>query len=119
MRVLVVDDNQNAAEALAAFLAFEDMDIRVAFNGAEAISLALAWGPHVVIMDIAMPACNGFEAALALRQNVQTSGVAIIAFTAFDETEVRRHITDHEFDAYCQKGQAPAHLVALISNMTA
>lgn len=114
-RVLVVDDNKNAAEAMAAYLAFERMECRVAFGGVEAISIATAWVPHVIIMDISMPDCTGFEASLALRRDQRTSGIAIIAFTALDETEVLRHLTDHEFDGYCQKGQPPTHLLALIS----
>jgi two-component system OmpR family response regulator len=114
LRVLVVDDNHNAAEALAAFLAFERMDCRVAFGGLEAISMATAWIPHAIVMDISMPECTGFEAAFVLRQDLRTREIAIIAFTALDETEVRRHAVAGEFDGYCQKGQSPVHLTALI-----
>ncbi|AME28187.1 MULTISPECIES: response regulator [Burkholderiaceae] len=115
LRILVVDDNRNAAEAIAAYLSFEKMDCQTAFGGAQAISMAVAWSPHVIIMDISMPECNGFEAAPALRQDQRTHAIAIIAFTALDETGVLRHLTDHEFDGYCQKGQPPTHLLALIS----
>jgi CheY-like chemotaxis protein len=114
LRVLVVDDNHNGAEALAAYLTFERLDCRVAFGGHEAISIATAWIPHVVIMDISMPECTGVEAALALRQDPRTRGIAIIAFTALDETEVRRQAVESQFDGYCQKGQSPVHLIALI-----
>lgn len=82
LRVLVVDDNRNGAEALAAYLTFERMDCRVAFGGHEAIAVATAWIPQPVIMDISMPDCTGFEAALALRQDPRTHEIAIIAFTA-------------------------------------
>ena len=114
LRVLVVDDNQNAAEALASYLTLEEMDCQMAFGGTQAISVVITWQPHVIIMDISMPDCNGFEAALALRRDIRTCGIAIIAFTALDETEVHRHLTDHEFDGYCQKGQPPTSLVALV-----
>jgi two-component system OmpR family response regulator len=115
LRILIVDDNQNAAEALAAYLSFEKTDCRTAFGGLQAISVGVAWSPHVILMDISMPDCNGFEAALALRQDPRTCEIAIIAFTALDETEVLRHLTDHDFDGYFQKGQPPTHLLALIS----
>ncbi len=114
LRILVVDDNRNAAEALATYLSFEDIESRVAFGGAEAISIGSAWVPHVIVMDISMPVCNGVQAAYALRHNGRTSGIAMIAFTALDEAEVRRHLTDQEFDGYCQKGQTPANLLALV-----
>jgi two-component system, OmpR family, response regulator len=118
LRVLVVDDNQNAAEALAAYLAFERMQCRVAFGGVEAVSIGTTWIPHAIVMDISMPDCTGVEAATALRQDPRTCAVAIIAFTALDETEVRRLAGEGHFDGYCQKGQSPANLVALITTLT-
>jgi two-component system, OmpR family, response regulator len=113
-RVLVVDDNQNAAEALVTYLEFEGIEPRPAFGGAEAIALARSWLPDVIVMDISMPCCNGIEASRTLRDDATTRGIAIIAFTALDEEEVRRHLADHEFDGYCQKGQPPTTLLALI-----
>jgi two-component system OmpR family response regulator len=86
-------------------------------GGMEAVKVGVAWRPHVIVMDISMPRCNGFQAAVALRNDKRTRGIAIIAFTALDEMEVRRHLTDKEFDGYCQKGQGPAHLAALIDSL--
>ncbi|WP_256701175.1 response regulator [Caballeronia sordidicola] len=63
----MVDDNQNVAQALASYLTLEEVDCQLAFGGIEAISLGVLWQPHVVVMDISMPECNGFQAALALR----------------------------------------------------
>lgn len=117
LRVLVVDDNTNAAHALAMYLGFEDIECRLAYGGAEAVQIATDWLPHAIAMDISMPGCNGFQAATALRANARTCGIAIIAFTALDETEVRRYIVDHEFDGYCQKGKGPNHLVSLIMHL--
>jgi CheY-like chemotaxis protein len=113
-RVLVVDDNRDAAEAMATFLQCEDMEARTEFGGLDAIALAHQWVPDVILMDISMPACNGFEAARALRADARTRDIAIIAFTALDESEVRRHLADHEFDGYAQKGQSATALVELI-----
>jgi len=115
LRVLVVDDNHNAAEAMAAYLAFESMECRIAFGGLEAITIGIEWAPHVILMDISMPGCNGYEATFALRQDRRTSGTIILAFTALnDDAEVRKHLTDHSFDGYCQKGQPPSQLVTLL-----
>jgi two-component system OmpR family response regulator len=117
LRILVVDDNINAGEALGAYLGTKEMDCRLAFGGTEAVRAATAWLPHVIVMDISMPECNGYQAASALRHDARTSATAIIAFTALDESEVRRHLKDDEFDGYCQKGKGTDHLVALITQL--
>lgn len=118
LRVLIVDDNRDAAEALSAYLTFERMECRVALGGLQAISIGTAWAPHAIIMDISMPGFTGIEAALALRQEPVTSEIVIIAFTALDEADVRRQTVAGQFDGYCQKGQSPALLVALILGLT-
>jgi len=116
-RVLVVDDNHAAVEALEMVLVLESIDCRTAFGGFEAIPIAIAWMPHAIIMDISMPGCTGFEAALILREDERASAIAILAFTALDEAEVSRHLVADEFDGYCQKGQPTATLIALLMRM--
>jgi two-component system OmpR family response regulator len=115
LRLLVVDDNQNAATAMASYLSFESMECRVAFGGRDAIEIGTHWAPHVIPTDISMPECNGYEATLALRQDRRTSGTVIVAFTALnDDGDVHKHLVDHSFDGYSQKGQPPSKLVALV-----
>lgn len=114
LHVLVVDDDGDAAEALAAYLALEEIACQVAVGGADANARGNRWRPHVILMDISMPECNGFQAACALRQYPQTRGIAIIAHTALNETEVRRHLAEAEFDGYFQKGQPVERLVRLM-----
>lgn len=116
LRVLIVDDNSNSAHALTAYLSFENMECRLAYGGVEAVAIGTDWAPDVIIMDISMAECNGFEAAFALRHDPRTCNIAIVAFTALDEAEVRRHLADQEFDGYCQKGQAPTSLVGLVTS---
>ncbi|MFT4503308.1 response regulator [Caballeronia sp. 15711] len=77
--------------------------------------VAAQFNPHVIIMDISMPEFDGYQGALALRDDVHTREVAIVAFTAFDEAELQQHIVGHEFDAYCQKGQAPLRLATPVT----
>jgi two-component system, OmpR family, response regulator len=114
LRALVVDDHPDAADALATYLRFEGMDCLAAYGGKQAIEAGVNWSPDVVVMDISMPECTGFDAALALRHDKRTCAVVIIAFTALDESEVSRHSAHNEFDAYCQKGQSPTRLLELI-----
>ena len=60
------NDNQNAATAMASYLSFERRDCRVAFGGLDAIEIGTNWAPHVILMDISMPECNGYEASCCL-----------------------------------------------------
>lgn len=118
LRVLVVDDNQNGALALAAYLSLEGVECRTAFGGYASILTGTEWMPHVILMDISMPECNGFEAARTLRHDSRTSAIAIVAHTALDETEVRRQVKGDEFDGYLQKGGSLIQLIQLLSSFT-
>lgn len=117
LRVLVVDDNLDAALALSTFLRTEEIDSRAVFGGLEAIDMGRGWSPHVILMDISMPQCNGLEAARTLRSDPRTSGIAIVAHTALDELDVRRQLMDDEFDGYLQKGRPLNETVALINTL--
>lgn len=81
-------------------LSLEAVENRAAPGATGAIDMARDWTPHVILMDLSMPYCNRFEATRALRQDPRTAGIAIVAHTALDEVEVRRHLTDQEFDGY-------------------
>jgi CheY-like chemotaxis protein len=116
LRVLIVDDNRTAGEALAAYLSGEDMECRLALGGIQAIDIGISWRPDVIIMDISMPRPDGIEAARALRHDHRSADIAIIAFTALDKSEVLRHQSQARFDGYCQKGQPPVVLLTLIGN---
>ncbi|WP_060857133.1 response regulator [Caballeronia sordidicola] len=118
-KVLVVDDNQCAADALFAYMSLERLDCRVAYGGRAAVDIAGEWTPHIVLMDISMPEINGFEAARFLRCRPATQDIAIIAFTALDEATVRKQAPNTEFDGYFQKGQPPSLLLALMQTMIA
>lgn len=114
-RALIVDDNKNGAEALAAYLSLQSIECRIALGGAQAIEIATAWVPDVIVMDISMPVLNGLEATRALRRDLRTGHIVVIAFTALDEDEVLKHLAHETFDGYCQKGQPPETLVSLIN----
>ena len=118
LRVLVVDDNHDAALAMTVYLSLEDIESRAVFGGRGAIDLAPEWAPHIILIDIQMPACNGIEAARMLRRDPRTNHIAIIAYTALDETELRRQLVDDEFDGYLQKGRDLSQLIQLLKTFT-
>lgn len=117
-RVLVVDDNGGAAEALAAYLSYEGVEARTAIGCAEALQCVKDWVPDVVVLDIMMPERDGYETASALREYLPTPSLGIVAFTSLDEDHVKETgRARHNFDGYCQKGTAPAALLALMRNI--
>ncbi|MCC8392987.1 response regulator [Paraburkholderia sp. MMS20-SJTR3] len=114
-RVLVVDDNENAAEALATYFSYEGVDARSANGCAAALRCVRNWVPDVVVLDIMMPGRDGYETASALRRYLPTHSLGIVAFTSLDEDHVKETGRErHNFDGYCQKGTAPSALLAMI-----
>jgi CheY-like chemotaxis protein len=83
-RVLVVDDNVQAVELLAAALEAEGYRVMRAYGGAEAIRVARSALPDLVILDLIMPEVSGFEVARALRDSDQTARIPILVLTAKD-----------------------------------
>ena len=117
-RVLVVDDNAGAAEALATYLSYEGVEARSASGCAEALRCVKDWVPDVVVLDIMMPERDGYETASALRSYLPTHSLGIVAFTSLDEDHVKETgRARHNFDGYCQKGTAPTALLALMRNL--
>jgi CheY-like chemotaxis protein len=116
-RILVVDDNAYSAEALAAALASDGFDTRVALSGVEALHAVDHWSPHIIILDISMPEHDGFATARVMRRIARTRDAGIIAFTALGEEFVRKQGLTAGFDGYCQKGNPPAALVWLIQRL--
>lgn len=115
-QVLVVDDNQNAARALAAYLSLEGMDVRDAGGCEEAMDIVSTWRPDVVVLDIMMPVHDGFDTARALRGRFHRA-ISIVAFTALDSAHVAVHTAGKLFDGYCQKGASPARLVNVLGDL--
>ena len=114
VRILIVDDYEVGAGAMAEYLSLDGWDCRTAFHGKDAIALAIQWQPHFVMMDISMLELDGVEAAHALRNEPQTRDVVIIAFTSLTEYEVRRRGGGADFDGYFRKGQFSSTLVDFI-----
>lgn len=88
--VLVVDDHEASGTALTAALGEDAMDARFAASGIQALELTRNWTPDVVVLDVNMPVHDGFSTARVLRRIPSTRDVAIVAFTALDEREVRK-----------------------------
>ena len=103
LRVLVVDDNFDAAETLTMLLEESGHDVRMAHNGADAVQTALNHRPNVVLLDIGLPGMNGFEVAKRLRQEPVLRNVVLIALTGYGEAAARNRSQEAGFDHHLVK----------------
>jgi two-component system CheB/CheR fusion protein len=81
-RVLVVEDEVDSAEVLADLLRFRGQDVRMAHDGADALSVAREFRPHAVLLDLGLPTIDGYEVAARLRQE-HGAGPLLIAVTGY------------------------------------
>jgi len=102
-RILVVDDNRDAAESLAALLGLLGAQAAVAFSGTEALAKAEHFQPSVAILDIGMPGMDGCELARRLRAHPQLHGIGLIALTGWGQPDDRLRIARAGFDHHLLK----------------
>lgn len=109
-RVLVVDDNEDAATLVAELLRMRGHSVEVANGGVEGLEAANASLPDVVLLDIGMPVMDGYQVAQALRRATLTCGVCLVALTAWGDADSRARARDSGFDLHLVK---PASFDAL------
>jgi PAS domain S-box-containing protein len=111
-RVMVVDDNRDAADSATEILRLLGHQVECAYTGPAALELARHFMPDVVLMDLAMPAMSGFETLRLMRSQPGTERVFAIAMTGFGSGEDQRRTEAAGFDAHLVK---PADLNALVA----
>jgi CheY-like chemotaxis protein len=102
-RILVVDDNRDAAESLAALLGLLGAQAAVAFSGLDALAKAEHFHPSVGILDIGMPGMDGCELARRLRAHPRLHGIGLIALTGWGQPDDRLRIAQAGFDHHLLK----------------
>jgi len=90
VRVLVVEDNVDAAESLATLLRMWGHDVRVVHDGRDAIDAARIYEPEVVLLDIGLPGLDGYQVAERLRRDVGLDRALLVAMTGYGQPEDRR-----------------------------
>ena len=102
-RIMVVDDNVDAAESLAMMLELDGHSVIRAHDGRTAIALASNECPSVMLLDIGLPDIDGYELARRLRALPEADAALLIAVTGYGQAEDRRRAEDAGFDRYLIK----------------
>jgi signal transduction histidine kinase/ActR/RegA family two-component response regulator len=119
IRVLIVEDESSASEALLVLFSSCGADARVASSAAEALAVFDVWKPDVVVSDIAMPGQDGYSLirAIRLRPRDQGGGVPAVALTAYAKIEDRVSILGAGFHMYLSKPADPNELIAVVRSL--
>jgi CheY-like chemotaxis protein len=115
--VLVVEDYQDAREMCAAYLQFSGFDVAEAGNGIEAIEKTIELLPDIVLMDLALPRMDGWEATRRLKNDERTRHIPIVALTGHALAGHAEGARDAGCDAFVTKPCLPDALVAEINRL--
>ncbi len=114
LRILVVDDNVDAAEMMQTFLEFEGHDVRVAHDGRSALAVLGCFDAQVGLLDIGLPAMDGYELARAIRGTVKTAQMYLVAVTGWGQESDRQRAREAGFDSHLTKPASPDEITRLL-----
>ena len=116
-RLLVVDDNKDAAVSLATLLQLQGHEVRVAHDGSSALAAASSFLPKMVFLDIGMPDMDGYEVARRMRQQPGLEAVVLAALTGWGQEEDRRRTLAAGFNHHLVKPPEPMVLERLLEGL--
>jgi CheY-like chemotaxis protein len=115
-RILVVDDNRDAAETLALMLRLDGGTVETAHDGPQAVQAAERFRPDMVLLDIGIPGMNGYEVARRIRAQPWGIDMVLVAQTGWGQEEDRRRTREAGFDEHLTKPVDHARLMQLIAS---
>lgn len=113
-RILVVEDNVDAASTMRDFLELSGHEVELAASGTDGVSAARRFHPEVVLCDLGLPGMTGYEVAAQLRRDPETASAKLIAVTGYGRDEDRRRSKEAGFDLHLTKPVDPAQLRQLL-----
>jgi CheY-like chemotaxis protein/two-component sensor histidine kinase len=116
-RVLIVDDNEDASESLALVLRLMGHEIATASDGLAALNIAKSFLPELILLDIGMPALNGYETAARIREQPWSRGVRLVALTGWGQDADRKRSAEAGFDLHLVKPIDPAEIERLLADL--
>jgi two-component system CheB/CheR fusion protein len=117
-RILVVDDNQDAAEAISLLLRLAGHETRVEHDGLRALDAASEFQPDVVLLDLRMPNLDGFETARRLRQRPNGGGLTLVALSGWSGDRHRRESHKAGFNAHLVKPVDQTELLRVVGELS-
>jgi CheY-like chemotaxis protein len=119
LRLLVVDDNVDAADGLAMLLRLSGHEVGVAYDGPSAVRVAPTLRPQVVLLDLGLPGMDGYEVARRLRAQPELKGTYLVAVTGWGQPEDRQRSKEMGFDRHLVKPVNPPLLAQLLAEVKA
>ena len=116
IRVLIVDDNVDAASSLEQLLTLAGYTTKSVYDGVSALEVAEVLRPNVVLLDLGLPNISGFEVARRLRASAWSTGVRLIAITGWGQERDRLRTQEAGFDDHLTKPVDPEQLLSLLAS---
>lgn len=117
-KIMVVDDNFDTAQSMAALISLEGHEVQTAYNGKDALQLAQAFRPEVMLIDLCMPGVDGYQVAQRLKDHPWSRQITLVALTGWGQPEDRLHAQTLGFTHYLVKPVAPEEVHALINGLS-
>jgi CheY-like chemotaxis protein len=118
LRLLIVDDNRDSADTFAVLLQHQGFDVRVAYEGQQAIEAARSFQPDVFIVDLVMPVLDGFQLAKRLRAMPEFEHSVFVALSGYSDQPHFDEASKAQFDEYLVKPPEMSLLLAILSEVT-
>jgi CheY-like chemotaxis protein len=115
IRVLIIDDNEDAAQLLAMFVSALGHVSQVANSGPSGLQLAESFHPEVVFLDLGMPGMSGFDVAPRLRTIAGLERTFIAALTGWNDSKTRTRVAECGFDRHLTKPAAIEHIQDILA----
>ena len=115
-RVLLADDNADFVDSLGQLLSARGHDVRIAYDGAEAVSVARDFRPEIAFLDIGMPKVHGYEVARRLRAEPRTARCMLVAVTGWGQESDRARAREAGFDRHLVKPVDPTEIEAILES---
>jgi signal transduction histidine kinase/DNA-binding response OmpR family regulator len=116
-RILVVDDNRDAAETTGTMLRMTGNEVRIVHDGIQAVEEAVGFRPDVILMDIGMPGLNGYDAARRIRDQSWGKDIVLVAVTGWGQEEDKRRAQEAGFDHHFTKPVDPREIDRLLQGL--
>jgi CheY-like chemotaxis protein len=116
-RLLVVDDNKDAATSLAMLLRLQGHEVHVAHDGPSSLVVAMSYRPDMIFLDIGMPGMDGYEVARRIRQTAGLEKVVLAALTGWGQQEDRRRTAEAGFDHHLVKPPEPNMVRSVLASL--